>query len=929
MTVVVLSSIPFIIGIVATTEKMASLFAEKERDFSAKAAGRADRILAAIPTIKAFNAEAKESTAFDELNLKASRFYSKLHLIWGIRAGVTQFILLSMFVQGFWFGSYLVTSGKSTPAAVNTCFWACLLASTYLQLCLPMLVSLEKGKIGMADLLELARVAQEVERPKSIISLPGPLLNESKKLKKDRRASREPFAMQGIVNHLVLPPGSRANLPPLSPSPSDYEFPTTPSTPGFMNTRSIKRKGGAPRLLQKIRPSKFSGELSLKNVTFHYPSRPHPSLPALDNVSLYLAAKETTFIVGGSGSGKSTVGNLLLGLYKPEMGTIEVEEQGLEWIDEEWLRGHVGCVSQGASVIFDGTVHDNIAIGVVGQIRSDGTRRDPETVTREEVVNACRSALVHEFVRDLPEGYDTFLSGEKGASLSGGQRQRLAIARAWLRDPTVLILGEYLVDILSFSLLAFVDEATSALDATSRLLVSEAVKLWRKNKTTIVITHDLTPIGPSDFVYVMTNGAVVEAGFRRDLELNIGGPFYELAGTQAEPMEAVENDETESLIEASQWTLADESYYRTDSRRPSTVAIDEIEYVSAPPRNSTFAGSGIFPPTNLVRQAKEYGEVRRVSAAFLSDRKSSYGNRRTQFDPPRYDFTTLSNSNRASNFSFIGLENAAQTAVNNRPGGKRIRHKTLIEGDGLGKEWSAINNKKAAEGIDHIAIEVSESKEINMGIFELAKKLYPTIPNKYLFWLGIFWSVAVGACTPIFSSLLAKLMANLGNPNAGNLVITTSLLILLMAFIDGLGTFIKFYVMERCGMGWIVSLRSRSLALVLNQDKSFFDKSENSTSSLVNILIKDSEDARTLVGTIIGQMFVVVSMIFIGITWAFAVGWELTLVGLGLAPVFVIATRLQATVIARFEGKNKRMREDISKKFHQVRFLFPLLLDTY
>lgn len=129
--------------------------------------------------------------------------------------------------------------------------------------------------------------------------------------------------------------------------------------------------------------------MSLKGVTFHYLSRPHPAPPALKEVSLYLAAKETTFIVGTSGSGKSTVGSLLLGLYKPELGQIEVDEQGLDWIDETWLRGHVGWVSQGASVIFDGTVHDNIAIGIVGQSQPDGTKRKMEDVTRDEVVAAC------------------------------------------------------------------------------------------------------------------------------------------------------------------------------------------------------------------------------------------------------------------------------------------------------------------------------------------------------------------------------------------------------------------------------------------------------------------------------------------------------------------------------------------------------------
>lgn len=160
---------------------------------------------------------------------------------------------------------------------------------------------------------------------------------------------------------------------------------------------------------------------------------------------MFLPARETTFIVGQSGSGKSTIGSLLMNLYQPDCGRIEADEQGVEWLDDQWLRGQIGMVSQGAAVLFDGTVHDNVAIGAVNGLSEDPTKRSEQlkNVSREKVTEACRLALVHDFIRDLPEGYDTWLSGQKGASLSGGQRQRLAIARAYLRDPTVLILGKF------------------------------------------------------------------------------------------------------------------------------------------------------------------------------------------------------------------------------------------------------------------------------------------------------------------------------------------------------------------------------------------------------------------------------------------------------------------------------------------------------
>jgi ATP-binding cassette subfamily B (MDR/TAP) protein 1 len=160
-------------------------------------------------------------------------------------------------------------------------------------------------------------------------------------------------------------------------------------------------------------------------------------MPVLEDVSLFLPARETTFIVGDSGSGKSTVAQLLLRMYAPQRGAVQLDDQDVAFLDEEWTRAHVAGVSQGC-ILFDMSVHDNVAMGLAGP----GTGRRPEDATREEVIDACRAALMHDFIRDLPDGYDTML-GTSGANLSGGQKQRLAIARAKLRNPTVLILGTY------------------------------------------------------------------------------------------------------------------------------------------------------------------------------------------------------------------------------------------------------------------------------------------------------------------------------------------------------------------------------------------------------------------------------------------------------------------------------------------------------
>jgi ATP-binding cassette, subfamily B (MDR/TAP), member 1 len=175
-----------------------------------------------------------------------------------------------------------------------------------------------------------------------------------------------------------------------------------------------------------IVPTVCEGELTIQNVTFSYPSR--RTALVLHDVTISLPAGKMTFIVGDSGSGKSAIAHLLQHLYSPQSGTVHLDAQDISSLDAIWLRQNIACVPE-QSILFDMTLHDNIAMG------QEGT-------TREQVIQACTCAMIHEFVKDLPDGYETML-GVGGANLSRGQRQRLAIARALLWDPTVLILGMY------------------------------------------------------------------------------------------------------------------------------------------------------------------------------------------------------------------------------------------------------------------------------------------------------------------------------------------------------------------------------------------------------------------------------------------------------------------------------------------------------
>jgi ATP-binding cassette, subfamily B, bacterial len=227
---------------------------------------------------------------------------------------------------------------------------------------------------------------------------------------------------------------------------------------------------------------KIQGAISFKNVSFSYRDR----LPVIDNFSLDISAGKTIAIVGSTGSGKSTLVKLILRFYEVENGEITLDNINLKDICLGDLRRAIGLVSQDV-FLFEGTVRENIAYG------------NPNA-DLEDIIMAAKMAEAHDFISQLPQDYDTVV-GERGQKLSGGQRQRLAIARAILKDPPILIL----------------DEATSAVDNETEAAIAKSLEKITKNRTTIAIAHRLSTIRHSDCIYVMEYGKIIEAGTHEKL----------------------------------------------------------------------------------------------------------------------------------------------------------------------------------------------------------------------------------------------------------------------------------------------------------------------------------------------------------------------------------------------------------------------------
>jgi ATP-binding cassette subfamily B protein/subfamily B ATP-binding cassette protein MsbA len=253
----------------------------------------------------------------------------------------------------------------------------------------------------------------------------------------------------------------------------------------------------------EVAPGRVAGRIALRNVSFAYPGT---STPVLEHVELDIKPGEMVALVGPSGAGKTTLCNLIARFYDPTHGSIELDGHDLRKIKLESYRRLLGIVEQ-EIFLFDGTVAENIGYG----------RRD---ATMEQIIHFAKLANAHDFITSFENGYETII-GERGVKLSGGQRQRLAIARALLADPRILIL----------------DEATSNLDTENERLIQESLHTLMRGRTSFVIAHRLSTIAHADRIVVLEGGRIVEQGTHDELmaRSGIGGRYRRMVQIQTEP----------------------------------------------------------------------------------------------------------------------------------------------------------------------------------------------------------------------------------------------------------------------------------------------------------------------------------------------------------------------------------------------------------
>ncbi|CAN8100825.1 unnamed protein product [Discula destructiva] len=665
-------------------------------------------------------------------------------------------------------------------------------------------------------------------------------------------------------------------------------------------------------------PEKCSGDIELNNVSFAYPSNPDKLV--LNPCSFFFAAGEITFLVGRSGSGKSTLSNLILKFYNPRTGSILIDGHPVETLADHWVRSNVTLIQQ-SSILFNDSVFQNVAFGA----------QDPSRVTREHVQAACDMAMLQSAIAGLPDGLDTNV-GMGGYNLSGGQKQRLALARARLRDPPVLIL----------------DEVTSGLDPVSRVLILEAIRIWRAGKTTIIITHDVNQIQNDDYVYVMDKACLVEEGYRKHLLKNEEGLFSTMVTltegdgddltSPASEEYSPEVSESESLLEEVPGANSSSSF-RLSRLLPKQSNRDSI-------RNSGIFSINVGGGTSsMMMRKKDIWNTPEIPEDFDSGRamrrtskyEAKYGQKGER---PRMSHRKTSYRVKRSSLDIVRERGEATKA--RRP--PVLRSQT-------GQDRQLPDDRDRNGSVDTMFAELipagntggktKRPKKAKQGLSltKILGTVWPLLSKKDRLRavVGILASLLAAAANPAFSYVFSQLLGvfwSTASPSQRSQDgLTWAIRLLIVAIVDGISIFTANYTMQCVGQSWVDSLRIEALKRILSQPKEFFDKPRHSSARIVEVLDRNAEEMRNLVGKFVPIVLMVAGVMLGAVVWALIVNWKLTLVMMSSVPCVYAATRSSTEVSATWEARTDTMAEAAGavsfETFLNIRVIRALTLETY
>ena len=586
-----------------------------------------------------------------------------------------------------------------------------------------------------------------------------------------------------------------------------------------------------------------------------------PNRAILRDASFFFPAGETTYVVGKSGSGKSTLGYLLMRFYEPKSGDLLLDGNHIQSLDVNWLRSNITLIQQ-HSILFNETIFNNIAFGRQshGRLRKDDLRSSIQTAQLRDTIDA------------LPQGLDTVV-GINGAGMSGGQSQRIDIARARLRDTPILI----------------IDEATSALDHKSKELVLEQIKRWRRGKTTIIITHDLSQIHDNEFVYVLEKGVVVQSGFRNFLEKADSGPFEISLQAGAHKPFSNRHEIHESFLHCGDGILPE------STEKPIEPGV----------RGRSLIPFDFAPQPAWSQHRLSWSSITRPpSVAFPKDSVTSH---------PLTSSLAEQNGGKLDNLHYgLPSERLSHVSGSFEREGKVVRRISQDHSGGFRTDPGAF--KKERKMAKRQPARLDSIQTILLTVWP-----HLMLRERVMLVCGFFFAGIHAAAIPTFSYLFSNLLSTFYiSKNGAQLALTWSLYILAVALVDCGASYMMHYLLEYCAQAWVDALRVKAMTRVLDQPRSWFDKAINSRTKLIECLDRNAEEMRNLVGRFAGYVFITILIMILAITWSLVLSWKITLVAVACAPVLYALTRWFEVVNGKWENKSNESGEMAGSVFAEA-----------
>ncbi|PKS09903.1 hypothetical protein jhhlp_004526 [Lomentospora prolificans] len=670
---------------------------------------------------------------------------------------------------------------------------------------------------------------------------------------------------------------------------------------------------------QKAWPSTCVGHVSVENVSFAYPS--NPTKQVLARSSFVFPAGEITFLIGRSGSGKSTIGNLILQFYKPTTGQINIDGYALSSLNPEWIRKAVTLVQQ-SSILFNDTLFQNVALG----------HPHPEMVTKEEIIVACEAVILQSAIASLSLGGDTMV-GLGGQDLSGGQKQRVALARAMLRNTPILIL----------------DEVTSGLDHLTRTLVMEALREWRRGKTTIIITHDVSQIGDGDYTYVMDKGELVQQGYRSHLLADENGLFVALLASASDEAASAANAvrvESPAPAPASAPLEPEPEEPQPARNRFSLRLLETFDRDIRNSRQSLLRSPSLVGHLGYAQSARasQLRELKAETIDYCNSRASAPWSNRILEEPTRsslagreapvkdgFDFADLSESCTSRNSTIELLETMGHSVQASRRGYSQVRARGADE---AGPVEGTGGSKSKEETIE--PSEIENKYDINTSMTDIIRTVWPNVtrPQRVIFLLGLTSCIVAAGTNPAFSYSFSRLLAAFW-ATSDRLAVGQPWAILLLGIgaVEAIAYLCSRYLMEYTGQAWINALRMQALHRILRQPKSWFGSPRHDVGKIIECLDRNAEEMRNIVGRFLPSIIIVTGMITASVSWALVVSWKLTLVALSSVPVYVACISLLSYVSSKWEAKCNSGAEVASsvarETFLNIRVVRAFTLEKY